>query len=163
MFTTEGTAGFGEVAQRSLSAGAHKVVPRLSRSAAPGGYCHALSVGDRTKEASGGLPLVHLALNEVGPDRLIGGFPVQAIWKKKARTGNQAWTQSAARTCVMLQTEFPTWLKGRPPLPWFPIKAMRTTVSVVSRAQGLCPTGASNRTLCIMHLSWSTTRVEKQK
>jgi hypothetical protein len=39
------------------------------RIAVPGGYCHTLSVGDRTGEASVGLPLAHTTLERVGPDR----------------------------------------------------------------------------------------------
>jgi hypothetical protein len=39
-------------------------------SAVPGGYCHTLTVGDRTSEARVELSLAHTTLNPVGPDRV---------------------------------------------------------------------------------------------
>jgi hypothetical protein len=138
----------GGEAQRSLSTGAHKVVPRLSQSAAPGGYCHALSVGDRTKEARVGLPVAHVTLDRAGPvqvfERMIPRL--NGWWSQREAHGLERWANHNQRFAF-------AWLRWHKLLPdlraGLPNHGSLHTQCYLRRpwrsgCQGLRPTGVSD-------------------
>jgi hypothetical protein len=70
MFTTGRTARLGEEHSDPCPKGHRSLCCASLGFAAPGGYCHAPTVGDQTSEARGGLHLSHKILDRVGPNRV---------------------------------------------------------------------------------------------